>query len=53
MISIEIRNDEIEHSYFLTLKDGQLFLENSDEESVVVSEMSLYQVIDEYFRVGL
>lgn len=51
MMSLEIKNDE--HSYFLTVKDGRIWLENEEEESLVVPEMQLYQAIDNYFRKEL
>jgi len=53
ILSIEIHNSETEKSYFITKKDGRLWLENEDEEGGVIAENQLYQVFDEYFTKEL
>lgn len=53
IVSLQITNDETKRSYYLTQKDGRLYLENEDEEGMVITEAQLFDILDEYFRKKL
>lgn len=49
ILSIKITDDETEKSYFVTQKDGRLWVENGGEEGMGVSEAELFEIIDKWF----
>lgn len=52
IITLEIHN-ETGGKYYITQKDDMIFIENEKEEGAVVSEIQLYQIIDEFFQKEL
>ena len=53
IVSLQSTDDETDRSYYLTQKDGRLFLENEEEEGMGITEMELYQIFDDFFRKEL
>ena len=50
IISFQIASDKAERSYYLTQKDGRLYLENDAEEGMVITETQLFNILDGYFK---
>ena len=48
--SLQIRNNELEQSYWITEKNGLIWLENQDDEGMIVTENQLFKIIDTYFK---
>jgi hypothetical protein len=53
IISFQIASDKVERSYYLTQKDGRVWLENEVEEGMVITEVQLFKILDKYFRKEL
>lgn len=50
--SITITNNETEQLYHIT-KTGHIWIENQDEEGLVITEPQLYSLLDQYFKAEL